>query len=250
MPVNAVPVAIADFTTATTKICTTPVAVGDKGAGAFKRGTGSGSERTRAGKRALLNIGRPAGDGTIGVWGMDLPDALSGKPLGNAFAAASAPTVAVFKAVAQAKNAATNTFNCTDTGLGTGLGLTSGSTANPTTGTFCTVGNTPFLATNAWVCVLNGEILPYNAAVPTASNFSFGVADGVVTIYTKNDDAATIAAGADVAIYLIAAPTQILADGLHSIENIGIQSRDLLFVVPGTAVTAGRTLVTLNHLAE
>lgn len=255
MPVNSALLSIASFDAATTKICTLPVAVGEKGAGAFIRGIGSGSERTRSGKQAILDIRRffSAGattdnqvDGTIGVWGMDLPDALGGAPLGNAFAAAATNTKAVFKAVAQAKNASTNTFDTT----ATGIEMTSGSTANPTSGTFATVASTTFLVTNAWVCVLNGEILPYNAGVPTASNFSFGVSSGVVTIYTKNDDAATIAAGADVAIYLIAAPTQLLADGAHIFERSQIRSRDLLFVVPGTAQTEGRTQVTLEHAVE
>lgn len=261
MPVNSALLSIASFDAAATKIATLPVAVGEKGAGALIRGIGSGSERTRAGKQAILDIRRffkatattdNAVDGTIGVWGANLPDALSGgRVLGNAFTTPATPTVAIFKAVAQAKNASTNTFDCTDTGQGTGLGLTTAdSAADPTTGTFCQVADTTFLATNMWVVVLNGEILPYNAGVPTASNYSFGVSSGVVTIYTKNADAATIAAGADVAIYLIAAPTQILADGAHVFERSQITSKDLLFVVPGTAQTEGRTQVTLEHAAE
>lgn len=253
--INTSILALADFATAATKICTAPISVGEKGLGAFRRGTGSGNERIRSGKKAILDIRRFAVsatttedtiDGTIGVWGFDLPDPLSGKVQGNAFATAATPTSAVFKAVAQAKNASTNTFDCTDTGLGTGLGISAGSADNPTTGTFCTVADTTFLATKAWMCVLNGVILPYNAAVPTASNYSFGVSNGVVTIYTKNDDAATIAAGADVAIYLIAAPTQILADGNHRFERQQITSKDVLFVVPGTAQTEGRTLVSIE----
>lgn len=257
--INTSILSIADFATAATKIATKPVAVGDLGIGAFKRGIGSGNERLRSGKKAILDIRRFAAsdattedtiDGTIGVWGVNLPCPLAGKPLGNAFATAATPTAAVFKAVAQAKNASTNTFDCTDTGLGTGLGISAGAADNPTSGTFATVADTTFLATKVWVCVLNGEILPYNAGVPTASIYSFGVSNGVVTIYTKNADGATIAAGSDVAIYLIAAPTQILADGAHRFERQQITSKDLLFVVPGTAQTEGRTLVTLESAVE
>jgi hypothetical protein len=259
MAVDTSIIPLADFATAATKICTLPVAVGDGGLGAFIRGIGSGNERIRGGKKAILDIRRFAAsaattedsiDGTIGVWGLDLPDPLSNKPVGNAFATAQAQTCAVFKAVAQAKNASTNTFNCTDTGLGTGLGISAGAADNPTSGTFCQVADTTFLATKAWVCVLNGVILPYNAGVPTASDFSFGVSAGVVTIYTKNDDAAVIADGADVAIYLVAAPTQVLADGAHRFERQQITSRKAMFVVPGTAQTEGRTLVTLEHAVE
>ncbi len=232
MALNAALVLIADLLTLAATSHTTPVATGEKGHGAFVRGIGSGSERTRATKRVKLRVDRPGADGTIGVYGVNLPDALSGKPQGNAFATPQTETVKVFQAAAQAASS-TQTLDASDL-----------SATTPANGAATVTAGVP---TNLWVVVLNGEILDYSAT-PAAGKVTFTVAAGVITLRTGTG--ITIASGADVAAYFVAAPTAIMAVGAHAVENVGILSTDLVFVTTNAAITAGRTLVTLEHLAE
>lgn len=89
MPLNATVVKLASIARQTTgtSYLTTPVRSGERGIG---------GERTSAAKRAVLTIARQvdaaagtAVEGTIAVWGADLPHPYMGAPLGNAFAAAA-----------------------------------------------------------------------------------------------------------------------------------------------------------------
>lgn len=248
MPVNAVPVTILDTATLAATSMSTPVLTGDLGKGAWVRGVGSGSERTRAGKQALLNVMRPAADGTIGVYGVDLPDALSGKPLGNAFATAQSETVAIkvlTAAIAIGANAVLAAVAQLDTGA--------------TTAGFPAAISATGVPTNLHVVVANGVLLRCgsNPAVGTATvppEITFTVTAGVVTLYVGAAGAWTgttpAPIGLEVVEYFAAALTEILAAGLHSTEMTRIRSRDIIFVTADDAVTAGRTLVVLNHLVD
>lgn len=94
MPINATLVPIltqARVTGLATSAVTRsiPVALGERGLG---------GERTSAAKRAVLQVFRDrdgttgAIDGTIAVYGVDLPNPMSGTPLGNVFAQAAVAT--------------------------------------------------------------------------------------------------------------------------------------------------------------
>ena len=248
MALNGVPVTILDVTTQVATSMSTPVLMGESGKGAFVRGVGAGSERTRSGKQALLDISRPAGDGTLGIYGADLPDALSGKPLGNAFAAAATETVAVkalAAAIAFGANAVLNATALLDTGA--------------TTAGFPAAISAAGVPTLLHVVVAAGTLLRCSAtpAAGTATvppEITFTVTAGVVTLYVGAvgtwAGTTPAPAGLDVVEYFVAAPTEILAVGLHSTERVRIRSRAIIFASFDAAITAGRSLVVVNHLAE
>lgn len=248
MPVNAVPVTILDATTLAATSMSTPVLTGDIGKGAWVRGVGSGSERTRSGKQALLNISRPAGDGTVGVYGADLPDALSGKSVGNAFATTASETVAIKQlaaAIAIGGNAVLAAVAQLDTGANTAG--------------FPALISAAGVPTNLHVVVANGVLLrcstnPANGTATVPPEITFAVTAGVVTLYVGAAGAwaGTTPApiGLEVVEYFVAAPTEILSVGLHSVEMTRVRSRDLMFVTVDDPVTAGRSLFVLNHLVE
>jgi hypothetical protein len=247
MPINTIPVTIADFTTLAVTAMTTPVNTGESGLGAFVRGVGSGSERTRGKKRAKLVIARPGGDGAIAVYGAMLPDPLSGKPLGNAFANPGAETVAVKNlgaAIGFGANAVLSPTALLDTGA-----TTAGQPANIAAG----------VPTNLHIVVANGAILrcsntPAAGTATTPPEITFTVTAGVITLYVGAAGGWTggtpAPAGLEVVEYFVAAPSQVLVGAAHLTEYVGIESQDVLFVTATTAVTAGRSLVTLDHVVE
>lgn len=97
MPVNATILPLANFAFGTTSPTNPlpPVRTGERGLG---------SERTAAGKRAVLTIARqtngaganPVVTGTVAVWGADLPNPVAGTPLGNAYASSVSPASFTF----------------------------------------------------------------------------------------------------------------------------------------------------------
>lgn len=256
MPVNAVPVTLYDGlgalaggtsdtagATATSLaqritsaigavFVTNPILTGDKGAGAFVRGLGNGSERTRANKRVKLIALRndDAGGaiaGAFSVHGVNLPDALSGKPVGDAYSSTAAETVLV------ARNASAVALSGSTTVDASSLSTDA-----------IDAGSTGF----NWLVVLNGQILPY-AAAALANVPSWSIAAGVVTL-RAGTAAGTIPAGSDIVVYKLA-PTELLASGAHSAEFVGLQSYDILFTRWGTNQGASdRTVIAIDHLAE
>lgn len=92
MPVNKATVQIANFafTTASPTNPLAPVRCDERGVG---------SQRTSAGKRAALTIARqtngaganPVVTGTVAVWGADVGQPNTGRPLGNSYATAQTP---------------------------------------------------------------------------------------------------------------------------------------------------------------
>lgn len=247
MPINASPTPLFDFTTASDETMGTPVAVGDLGIGASIRGLGSGSERTRAGKQPVLMISRPAGDGAITVYGADLPDPLSNNPEGNAYVTAASATSRVLftkAALAAASSATLATLYDAAVTVINATATTAGQPCLLTTG----------VPTHLHIVVLNGTILRCSAS-PAATEYTFTVTAGVITIYTGAS--VTIPAadsrqvgGFEIVEYYVAAPTQILAAGLHSTEYTNIRSRTVIFHTIETAVTAGRTLGVLIPVTE
>lgn len=239
MSTNAVPTPLFDFTTASDETMGTPVAVGELGIGANIRGVGSGTERTAAGKQPDLVIQRPAGDGAITVYGADLPDPLSGSPEGNAFVTASASTSRVLQtavALAAASSATLATLYGAAVTVLNATATTAGQPCLMTTG----------VPTHLHIVVLNGTILRCSAS-PAATEYTFTVTAGVITIYTGASVTIPVAdangrGGFEIVEYYVAAPTQILAAGLHSTEYTNIRSRTVIFHTIETAVTAGRTL--------
>jgi hypothetical protein len=242
--INGIPVTIADFTALAVTAMTTPVAVGEMGRGAFVRGVGLGSERTAGNKRAKVIINRPGGDGQIALYGASLPDPLSGKPLGNAFAPAQAETVAVkalAAAIAFGANAVLNATALLDTGA-----TTAGQPALIAAG----------VPTLLHLVVANGVLLrcsnaPAAGTATVPPEITFTVTAGVITLYVGAVGAWTgttpAPAGLDVVEYFVAAPTQILAGAARLTEYTSIQSATVLFVTATVAVTAGRSLVSLDH---
>lgn len=271
MPINAVPVLIADVATTTAQtLLAVPALPGDKGPGAFVRGEGGGSERTRANKRALLNINRPGATAAaqLGVYGFDLPDALSGQPLGNAFAATGTVPVAskVFKPTASIAFGGTATFDASDIPALTGVAVgSSGGAGAVATLSFATV-SAAGVPTNLWLAAFQGRLLRYGnnpaAGTPTAPpevTFTVGANTGIVTIYVGavgtwagvTPFTANSQFGPDLVVYFCPTPSEILAPGTNTAVNTGIRSRDVIFATnDANAQAAGRTLITLNHLAE
>ncbi len=244
MALNGIPITIADFTALAATAMTTPVVAGEIGRGAFVRGVGAGSERTAGNKRAKVIINRPGGDGQIALYGASLPDPLSGKPLGNAFAPAQAETVAV-RALAAAipfgGNAVLNATALLDT-----RATTAGQPALIAAG----------VPTLLHLVVANGVILrcsnaPAAGTATAPPEITYTVTAGVVTLYVGAVGAWTgltpAPAGLDVVEYFVETPTQILAGAARLTEYVGIQSSTVLFVTATVAVTAGRSLVSLDH---
>lgn len=180
MPINTLPLTLldrtaalvtgvngdADFAGGGATFATYPRLAGDLGAGAAVRGLGDGSERTSAGKRCLLNIGRQdaaggAVAGAFSVYGCDLPDPYSGKPLGNAFATQQSETVRVFSLSSAVAVAGSTTLDAS--GLSTDAINADGKGYN-------------------WLVVLNGRILPWAAAALATAGASWSISSGVVTL--------------------------------------------------------------------
>lgn len=252
MPISAVPVTIADFTALAATAMTTPVAPGEIGIGAFVRGLGSGTERTAARKRAKVVINRPGGDGQIALYGAAVPDPLSGAPLGNAFTDPApiragdgrAAVKALAATIAFGANAVLNATALLDTGA-----TTAGQPALIAAG----------VPTLLHVVVFNGVILrcsnaPAAGTATAPPEITFTVTAGVVTLYVGAVGAWTgltpAPAGSDVVEYFVPAPEQILAGAARLTDYVGISSRKLLFVTAPVAVTAGRSLVVIDHVAE
>ena len=90
MPVNATVIDLASFAIGTGDLTSVPIRTNERGLG---------GERTSAGKRAVLTIMRstdgaganPTIDGTIAVYGLDVPNPFAQKPIGNAYATAQTP---------------------------------------------------------------------------------------------------------------------------------------------------------------
>lgn len=217
-----------------TKWTTLPVLLGESGKGAFIRGVGSGSERTRAGKQALLRMLRAAVDGAavagaMSVCGVNLPDALSGKPLGNAFATAQSETVKVFKLAAAIALGGTSTVDASN--LSTDAIDSDGKGYN-------------------WIVIVNGQILRYSATPVNGEIASWTIAAGVVTLRVAAGAAAALPAGSDVVVYKVAA-SEILASGDHRVEATRFTATDIVWLRVGTNQGANaRTLATVEHIAE
>lgn len=168
--------------------------------------------------------------GSFAVYGVNLPDSLSGKPLGNAFATAQSETVRVFQSGAQVAVGGSTTFDASAL-------------------------STDAIDANSkgynWLVVVNGEIIPWSAAA-LANNLSFSVTAGVITV--RAGSAATVLpAGSDVVVYKLptADVTEVLAAGLHPVENLAVESRDVMWTYWTTNQSATtRTLVTLTHEVE
>lgn len=217
---------------------TLPVTTGEIGAGAFQRGIGRGSERTKANKNVRLAISRyndsataAALTGSFAVYGYNLPDALMGKPLGNAYATAQTETVMVFKAPSTAVAVgATTTFDAS--ALSTDAINADSKGYN-------------------WLVVVNGEVIPYSAAA-IANNLSWSIASGVVTL-AAGSSATAIPANADVVVYKIpsADVVQLLAAGTHPIEDVRVTSKTIVWTYWTTnQIATTRTIATLQHVTE
>jgi hypothetical protein len=172
---------------------TLPITTGEQGVGAFNRGIGRGTERTRAGKQVKLAIQRyndsataAALTGSFAVYGVDLPDALSGKPLGNAYATAQSETSQVFKSGVEVAVNSSTTFDAS--GLSTAAINADSKGYN-------------------WLVVVNGQILPYSASA-LANNLSWSISSGVVTIRTGSS-ATVLPARSDVVVYKLATAEHI-----------------------------------------
>lgn len=225
--------------TAGTVWVTKPITMGEKGVGAFRRGIGIGAERTRSNKRVRLTSQRVdnAGSdtfktmtGSFAVYGVNLPDALSGKPLGNAYATAQTETVLVFKAPADVALSGTATFDAS--ALSTAAINADAKGYN-------------------WIVAVNGEILPWSSAA-LANILSFSISSGVVTIQTGSV-AGLLKTGDDVVVYKVATADviQLLAAGIHGAENVQILSKDLIWTYWTTnQLATTRTIVTIGHEVE
>lgn len=219
---------------------TKPITMGEAGAGAFVRGIGIGAERTRGGKRTRLRTTRvdsaaAAIVGSFSVFGVNIPDALSGKPVGNAFATAQSETVSVFKAAADLAVSQSVTFDCS---VATGTGLSADSFDTDSKG-------------YNWLVVVNGEILPYSVALLT-NILSFSVTAGVITVRTGSA-AGLLKAGDDVVVYKLATAdvTSLLAAGLHQVEDTALLSKTVIWTRWTTnQVATCRTIATVEHLVE
>lgn len=247
MPINAIPVPIADFAALAVTAMTQPVNTGERGLGAFVRGVGQGTERTRGKKRAKLVINRPGGDGSIAVYGAMLPDSLSGKPLGNAFATPGAETVAVKSlaaAIAFGANATLNATALLDTGATTAGQPALIADGVPTLLHLVVAGGVLLRCSNA----------PAAGTLTVPPEITYTVTAGVITLYVGAVGAwpgtTPAPAGLDCVEYFVAAPTQVLAGAARLTDYVGIESQDILFVTATVAVTAGRSVVTLDHATE
>lgn len=254
MPINASPVQITNALAALAATAmTTPVLLGDSGAGAFIRGVGAGSERTRQRKRITLAISRPGADGQIAVYGAFLPDPLSGAPQGNAFA--GSPTLtAGFSTSAVTRTAAVINQNANATVNG-GVALldTTATTAGQPAAVAAGV------PTHLHIVVLNGVLLrcsnsPAAGTATAPPENTFTVTAGVITLYAGATGAwagATgIPAGSEVVEYYCAAPQQILAAGAHLFEHIAAEAQTCAFVTATVAQTTGVTTVVAAHTVD
>jgi hypothetical protein len=206
------------------------------GPGAFKRGLGHGNELLRSKKRVNLRISRPTSatnantiavpTGSFAVYGVDLPDPLSGKPLGNAFATEQDETCSVFKATATT-NSATSTYDAS--ALGTAAIDADSKGYN-------------------WLVVVNGVIIPW-AGAKMDNILSWSIAAGVVTIYGSNAGAGTLAAGDDIVVYKLATAdvTELLAAGIHDAEDVTIQSKDVIWTYWTTNQLASTKTIARIH---
>lgn len=225
---NANPLAILSLVGAIGAVNTpsTPVTIGETGRGAFRRGVGSGSEQTSSTKRSVLHVARSSATGgavagTISIWGVDLPDPLAGKPLGNAFAAPLSETVQAFQALPN-----------TD-------GSASALVGQPQLDTIL-----PFVtfANYNWIVVKNGVIVPRVAGV---TGYSITNNGGFARVVMGTN----IAASDDYAVYFTV-PVQVMADGPHPIEKVGVRGYVVMWVLFGAADQAAGdvTLVTLDPI--
>lgn len=216
---------------------TKPITLGEKGAGAFNRGIGIGAERTRGGKRTQLKAARVdngAGGtyttmtGSFAVYGVNLPDALSGKPLGNAFATPQTETVKVFRAAADVALSGSATFDAS--ALSTDAINADSKGYN-------------------WLVVVNGEIIPWSSAA-LANILSWSIASGVVTIRTGTA-AGLLLAGDDVVVYKLATGdvTQLLAAGIHNVESVPLLAKDVIWTYWTTnQLATTHTVVTVEPI--
>lgn len=224
---------------ATTLFATLPIVTGELGCGAFKRGVGRGSERTRSGKRAKLSIKRynnAAADtyttavGSFAVYGVDLPDPQSCKPLGNAFATAQSETVQVFASGVEVAVNSSTTFDAS--ALGTAAINADSKGYN-------------------WLVVVNGQVIPWSAAA-LANNLSWSITAGVVTV-RAGSSATVLPAASDVVVYKLATAdvTELLAAGIHAVEEVSIQSKTVVWTYWTTnQLATTRTLATLQHVVD
>jgi hypothetical protein len=216
-----------------------PTPVGDLGVGAFRRGLGWGSERTRAGKKVRLKVSRyenAAADtyktmtGSFAIYGCNLPEPLGGKVVGNDYDTDQSDTHMVFKTGVEIALSGSATFDASS--LGTAAFNADAKGYN-------------------WVVVLNGNILPY-AAAKLDNNVSWSINAGVVTLRAANATT-TVPAGSDLVVYKLATAdvTELLAAGLHTSEDTQITSKTIIWPYFTTNVLAtNRTLVTISSDVE
>ena len=105
-----------------------------------------------------------------------------------------------------------------------------------------------------WLVVVNGQIIPYSTSGTTAltNNLSFSVTSGVVTLRT-GVSATVLPANSDVVVYKLATAdvTELLAAGTHSIEDVQIVSKQVIWSYWTTNQLATiRSIATLEHAAE
>lgn len=313
MPVNStiVPIASIAIKGSGTSTTTVPVRVGERGLG---------SERTAAAKRAVLTVMRsqdgagtnPTIDGTIAVYGMDLANPNSGKPLGNSFATAQSAAAFPFLGDGTTKTFQTNipyaafsnnnwlvempgftlsgTFAVATTGVVTG---TSGVANQSKLGDVVIIGGFKstitaytdqdnFTITPAPPAAISAGAVGYNVSVDR--RFKTYIASG--SLGTTNPELFTVTSGATIdgvacalISFAIAPPklagpsispftlatgapidipcvyfgtvSEVLADGEHRFDRVGVRSRSVMWAVGTHAsnlLSAAR--VYLEHAAE
>lgn len=215
-----------------TVFVTSPVILGALGIGAFKRGSGAGSERTHAQQPVHLviqRVGAAPSTGTFALYGADLPDALTDRPVGNAYLDDPTPRLVVTRLASALNVNATTTID-----------------ASAVSTDAFDAGNTGY----NWIVVVDGQIVPYSASA-LANIASWSISGGVVTLRAKTSGSGVhYPAGTEVVVYKTT-PVQVLAPGLHMIENLSVRARTVYWTRwSSNQGAAERTLVTVNHLAS
>lgn len=211
---------------------TEPVILGALGVGGFIRGYGAGSERTGSQQPIhimIQRVGSASPGGSFAVYGADLPDALTDRPIGNAYYDDPTPRVLV-------------------TRLASALNVNTTTTINAST-----LGTDAFDAGNVgynWLVVVDGRILPYSTTA-LANIPSWSIASGVVTLRARTSGTGVqYPAGTEVVVYKTT-PVQVLAGGAHLVENVSARARTVYWTRWSANQAAGeRTVFTVNHLAS
>lgn len=210
---------------------TMPVLPGEIGVGGNIRGLGAGSERTAAMKRALLDIARMDGTavapvivaGSFTVYGVNLPDALSGKPVGNAYATQQTETVQVFQSpAANVVPASSTTFDAS--ALGTAAINADSKGYN-------------------WLVVLNGAIIPW-AAAALAHTVSWSIASGIVTMRSSTAVSLTIGTTTGSATVTAASTTGVIVGMTVTGTGIPANTTVVSFVVNTSIVLSNPATAT------